>query len=698
MRLILFWLICVAALSTFSVPSAAAFVADSFDAPKTKNIVKRGDFVGGGKKDARVPFVTSGVTKDDQRGGVLGIDFNVSEGYGGTYIIFIGNKVPANFNAVSFWVRGVPSSFKVELKDDAIHSYAVPKRETREWQKIEIPLSKFSNYETLEKSAIKEFVFVFEDHRTSPRLGKLFIDELSFVEAKETSNSEADIPVPSVVLVNGDIPLGKVIKAGEKKSLKLSSRVANKGTFVSFRFEASVNQRHWFLLNEEPFSGEAEFEFEWNVSGMLPGNYALRAVAVSADEKRAESEISQFVLKNDFKFDRFLDEVQRKTFDYFWHEVDPKVYLVKDRTTPDSVYATGLTGFQFSAYVIGVERGWIKKKDALRRMNATMNFFLNDAHHYHGLVSHWFSAERKEVWEIGIGDIVETSYILAGALTAKAYFSGKDSLEKEFREKVDRFSARIEWDELTKRPKKEDETGLIAWHWDDATGSSKLEVRGYNEAMIVYLFALGAEQYAVSEKSYVAWASTYQRGKYSLYDLIACAPLFTHQYTHLWVDYRGIKDKFTNYFENATLATLANREFSLKENQYPLEIWGLTASEGPNNYKAYGAPPTVSSVPVLNDGTIAPTAALTSVMFTPELSIAAMKSMRELYGDKIWGKYGFMDAFNPKRRWSFNGYLGLDQGPIILAIENYRTGLIWKLFMQNEWIKRGLERAGFKPE
>ena len=150
------------------------------------------------------------------------------------------------------------------------------------------------------------------------------------------------------------------------------------------------------------------------------------------------------------------------------------------------------------------------------------------------------------------------------------------------------------------------------------------------------------------------------------------------------------------------MATLANRAYCIdqasKYSSYGQDSWGLTASDGPFGYKAYGAPPTGSAVPILNDGTIAPTAAATSIMFTPPISLAAIKYMKEHYGDKIWGKYGFKDAFNPKQNWYSNIYLGLDEGPILIGIENYRTGLIWRLFMKNPEVRRGLEKAGFKSE
>ncbi len=665
--------------------SAFSEVVDTFDSIKSTTVKERGDFAGGGRQGARIPFVKSKLAQDPDRGPVLQMDFNVSQGYGGTYLIFKPGKVPQKFNTVSFFVRGTNSTFKVEVKDDAIHSFIVEKADRSKWQKVSIPVASLSNAKNLKKDQVKEFVFVFEDHRSSPRLGSIYADDLAFTEENiQTSTAALVIPQPITVKV-------------ESKALNLSNVAPANGQFKNLRFEASWDGRHWFYLAEFQNQGQKQFDFSWNIKYYPSGPYFLRAVTTDEFENRKEGTRTEVELESEFNTDAFLDEVQKHTFDYFVKEVDQWNYLVKDRTTPDSVFSTGLSGFQFTAYVIGVNRGWMERSEAIRRMNLVLDFLLEGVTRYHGLVPHWLRSGGGEVWEIGQGDVVETSFILAGALTAQQYFNGKDPEEVSFRSKVDRLYQEIKWSELLKRDKPEDESGLLPWLWSKA-GASKLEVRGYNEAMFVYLLGLGAPTNTLTPKSWQAWRHSYQRGRYGPYELIACAPLFTHQYSHLWVDLRNVRDDDANYFENSILATLANREFSIKANGYPPEIWGLTASEGPNHYKAYGAPPVASSVPVINDGTIAPTAAGTSMMFTPQLSIAALRQMREQYGSRLWGPYGFKDAFNPRTNWYADVYLGLDQGPLLIGIENYRTGLIWNLFMKNPYIQKGLAAAGFRDD
>lgn len=677
---------------------ASAFLAESFDSPKNENVVKRGDFVGGAKKDARVPFVKSNFVEDAERGKVLEISFNVSEGFGGSYLVFKEGKLPTDFNTIRFWIRGGSSAFKIELKDDLIHSFIVEKADRSAWQEVAVPISALSNPGELDLKKIKEFVMVFEDHRSKPRLGTIYIDDLSLTKEKIEERPVEKLTGLPPVMVDGELPAGRVFSAKETPVLRLSLDIPPGQEFKFVRFEASWDGKYWFYLNELRNDGQSRFEHAWKVNSFPSGKYLLRGALVDQAGNGHAGPGGEIELKSAFDTGAFLDEVQRKTFDYFVDEVDPKTYLVKDRSTTDTVYSTGLSGFQWTAYVIGVERGWMSRKEALKRMNRTMDFFLNKLPRYQGLLTHWIGQDRKETWEKGEGDAVETVFILAGGLTASSYFDGNDAQEVAFREKVKRLYEEIRWRDLLWRPKKEDEKGFLPWRWSKKDGPSKVQIQGLNEAMIVYLLALGAPQHSISEESWKAWASTYQKGRYGSYELIACAPLFTHQYSQLWIDYRGLRDAHANYFENSLLATFVNREFSLKENGYTPEIWGLTASEGPNGYKAYGAPPTVSLVPILNDGTIAPTAAATSIMFTPPLSIAAMKDMREEHGRQIWGRFGFKDAFNPQKNWFYDGYLGLDQGPILIAIENYRTGLIWRLFMQNPYIQKGLTRAGFTKE
>jgi len=237
--------------------------------------------------------------------------------------------------------------------------------------------------------------------------------------------------------------------------------------------------------------------------------------------------------------------------------------------------------------------------------------------------------------------------------------------------------------------------------WTPETGFLPYDWGGYNEAMILYLLALGSPTFPISPEAWTAWTSSYAWQTHYGQAFIVFPPLFGHQYSHVWIDFRGIQDAYMrtkglDYFENSRRATLANRAYAIANPRgwadYGENVWGLTASDIPSSYRARGAPP-----PESDDGTITPTAVAGSVAFTPRESLAALRYMYATYRTQLWGPYGFKDAFNPTQKWFASDYLAIDQGPIVLMIENYRTGRIWQVFMQHAAIQRGLERAGFTP-
>jgi hypothetical protein len=241
----------------------------------------------------------------------------------------------------------------------------------------------------------------------------------------------------------------------------------------------------------------------------------------------------------------------------------------------------------------------------------------------------------------------------------------------------------------------------ICHGWTPETGFLPYDWGGYNEAMILYLLALGSPTFPINAEAWTAWTGSYVWQSHYGQAFVVFPPLFGHQYSHVWFDFRGIQDAYMrnkglDYFENSRRATLANRAYAVANPlgwaDYGENVWGLTASDIPSSYRARGAPP-----PESDDGTITPTAAAGSFAFTPRESLAALRHMYAAYRTQIWGPYGFKDAFNPSQKWFAADYLGIDQGPIVLMIENYRTGRIWHEFMQHPAIQRGLAHAGFTP-
>jgi hypothetical protein len=311
---------------------------------------------------------------------------------------------------------------------------------------------------------------------------------------------------------------------------------------------------------------------------------------------------------------------------------------------------------------------------------------------------------------------IDTALLLAGVLTCQSYFTGSDSLETEIRRLADSIYARVDWQWASPRPP----VVALGWHPEAGMGFLPYDWRGYNEAMILYILALGSPTHPADTAAWSQWTAAYQWGTFYGQTHVGFAPLFGHHYSHVWIDFRGILDPYMlgrgiDYFENSRRATYAQRSYAAANpggwTGYSDRIWGLTASDGPGDvtltlggrsrqfhgYWARGA----SFTETPDDGTIAPTAAGGSIPFAPEIAIPALYAMRQTYGDALFSTYGFRDAFNPTYTatsasgWFDVDYLGIDQGPIIAMIENYRTGLIWRLLRTNQYIVRGLCRAKF---
>lgn len=411
------------------------------------------------------------------------------------------------------------------------------------------------------------------------------------------------------------------------------------------------------------------------------------------------------VVKNDDE--AFLDIVQRATFEYFWQEANPTNGLVRDRTRPESPASIAAVGFGLSAITVGIDRGWISREEGRERVLATLRFFWNapqsqspDATGYKGFFYHFLDMETgRRNWNSELSTI-DTALLLAGILHVGEYFDGEEQGEEEIRTLAASIYERVDFEWMQFRHPT-NPTPAISHGWRPESGFIANDWLGYNEAMILYILALGSPTHAVGPEAWERWVDGYE-GEWQThygYTFLVFPPLFGHQYSHVWIDFRGIQDaymreKSIDYFENSRRATLAQRAYHIANPRgwpnYSRDEWGLTASDTPDEYRARGAPP-----PQNDDGTLVPTAPGGSIVFTPEESIAALRHMYQTYYDRLWGPYGFRDAYNVDENWFDEDYIGIDQGPILLMIENYRTERIWNLFMQNENIQRGLERAGF---
>jgi len=395
----------------------------------------------------------------------------------------------------------------------------------------------------------------------------------------------------------------------------------------------------------------------------------------------------------------FLEDLQKRLFQYFWEQADPQTGLVPDRARTNgspldanhqNVGSIAATGFGLTALCIASERRWLDSASALERTRTTLRFFADRAYQQRGWFYHWIDTKTGERrWNSEVSSI-DTALLLGGVLTVRQCFANDPEITRLATKIYNRVDFR--W-MLNGNPL------LLSHGWKPETGFLRPRWDTYSEDTILYLLAIGSPNYPIPARSwYALWKDRYRYEGHAYFTTIG-VPLFMHQYSHAWVDYRGRRESRgdrVDYFENSVKATLAHRAFCINlAHAFPAygpEMWGITASDSAKGYLAWGGPPHDPAI----DGTVVPAAAGGSLMFTPELSVRALRTMREKYGEKIYGRYGFVDAFNPTLSWFDVDYLGIDQGPIVAMIENHRSGLVWKTMQKNPHIVRGLKRAGFK--
>jgi hypothetical protein len=398
---------------------------------------------------------------------------------------------------------------------------------------------------------------------------------------------------------------------------------------------------------------------------------------------------------------QLLDTLQHTAFNYFWYEANASNGLIKDRSTALSTCSIASTGFGLTAIGIGIDHGWVSRIAGRDRTLATLKTFWQKPQGsgtsgtigYRGWFYHFLdmnSATRSGTTELSS---IDTGLLLAGILYARQYFDGTDSLETALRAYADSIVNRVDWNWMTFGQ------NSLTMGWTPESGFISGRWSGYNEAMILLIEGIGASSNPLPYQVWNSWISSYSMQSLYGYSFVTFPPLFGHQYSHCWIDFRNIADYYMKvqgitYFENSRRATLANRAYCTANpghfTAYSDSIWGLTACDGPAGYKARGAPPAQS-----DDGTIAPTAAAGSIPFTPVESITALRTMYNQYNSQLWGQYGLKDAFNITQSWFDTDYIGIDEGPIIIMIENYRTQGVWNRMMQNSTIHTGLIRAGF---
>jgi len=400
--------------------------------------------------------------------------------------------------------------------------------------------------------------------------------------------------------------------------------------------------------------------------------------------------------------EEFLDMTQEYTFRYFYQYAHPVSGMARERLNSDDIVTTGGSGFGIMAILVGIHRGFITREQGVNHLLKIVSF-LQVADRFHGAFPHWMNGKTGTAIPFGTfddgGDLVETAFLMEGLLSARAYFDQNVEKENVLRDVITSLWEDVEWDWYSRN-----NSGVLYWHWSpNYAWQMNFPIRGYNEALIVYLLAIASPTHPVNASYYHSgWACCGYTNGNSWYGHKLFVgphfggPLFFAHYSFMGFDPRGKKDAYCNYFLQNQNHTYINRSWCIANplhfDGYGENTWGLTASDDPFGYGAH-APGNPD-----DNGTITPAAGIPSMPYTPNESIALLKNLYRSYGNTLWGPYGFKDAFNLEENWFADSYIAIDEGPIINMIENYRSGLLWDLFMSNPEIDPALEAIGFVPD
>ena len=439
----------------------------------------------------------------------------------------------------------------------------------------------------------------------------------------------------------------------------------------------------------------------------------------------------QTVTNGAYRSDPFLADVESRSFEYFWRTTDARTGLTPDRSPSPSFSSIAAIGFALTAYPIGVAEGYVTREQAAERTLTTLRTLYelpqgpadSGVSGYKGFYYHFLNMDngrRFSKVELSTGD---TALLLAGALFCQQYFDGPSATEAGIRAYADSLYARVDWQWASPNPP------AVSLGWTPDSAFMPYDWRGYNEVMLLYILALGSPTHPIAPASWAEYTRTYRWEEYFGQSFLSFAPAFGFQYSHVWIDFRGIQDPFmrsrgVDYFENSRRDAYAQRDYAALNPMgwkgYASDSWGFTACDGPadtaldldgvfrwfHTYWARG----VSFARTADDGTISPSAAGGMIPFAPEIAVPALQSMQRTYGNLVYSTYGFVDAFNPTftqalprlpgrvdrtRGWFDTDYLGIDEGPVLAMIENYRTELIWTAMRRSPYIIKGLQRAGF---
>ncbi len=485
----------------------------------------------------------------------------------------------------------------------------------------------------------------------------------------------------------------------------LDTSIAKENIKVKFNGVISVDANYWFENNDSTIA------FQPNQSLKYFSKYVLSIPATvkshnGGDINAASSILIRTTWDPSPKFDRIsteelMNSIQKQTFSYFWDYAHPTSRLARERLGSGETVTSGGTGFGIMAGISAVSRNFITRSEYLDHMLTMTDFLWNKADEFHGVFPHWLNGTTGKVIPFSPNDdgadLVETSFLVMGLLTAKEFFNTSDPKEIQLRATIDSIWHRVDWNWFTKNGQEKN----LYWHWSPKKGFiMNMPIRGWNECLITHVLAASSPTHPVETEVYhQGWArnGSIKNGK-SFYGIKLPlgedfgGPLFFSHYSFLGIDPRDLTDDYADYWTQNQNQSKINHAYckANPKNQagYHDSMWGLTASDNPWGYNAHS--------PTNDLGVITPTAALSAFPYTPEESMKAMEFFYYTMGDHLWKKYGFVDAFCVGEVWAANSFLAIDQGPIVVMMENYRTQLLWTLFTANSDVKNGMKRLNFK--
>lgn len=577
-------------------------------------------------------------------------------------------------------------SNKKTTKQDV--SAYVPDLPAGEWVRVTVPLTIFKdNPGEANLSTIK--TIFYGQNAADATEHTLYLDEIRMTEAGAVQDTTAPAK-PQLLSAKGyDSHIDLFWTPNTEDDLD-GYKIYKKNDAEEFEFIGMANS-------------EDAIYTDWIGEYGVTGTYKISAVDLSLNESDLSDEVTS-TATHAMSDEELLTMLQEATFRYFWDYAHPTSGMIRERYGSGNTVTTGGSGFGVMAIIVGIERGFITREEGAERILKILNFLAATAERYHGAWAHWINGETGETipfsqYDDG-GDLVETAFMIQGLLAVREYFDQDNTTENVIRIVANGLWEEVEWNWY----RRTEDGNTLYWHWSpNYEWQMNFPLVGWNETMITYLLAIASPTHSIPASLYHdGWASSpnYLNGD-SFYGIPIYVgwdyggPLFFTHYSFLGFDPREKKDAYTNYFNNNRNTTLVNRAYCIDNPKgfagYDENTWGLTASDDPFGYLAHE--------PGNNDnGTITPTAALSSMPYTPDESIAAFKNFYHNYGEKLWGIYGFKDAFNPEHNWYAASYLAIDQGPIIIMVENYRTGLLWDLFMSAPEIQPMLDAIGFEED